>query len=200
MRRAALLALAIAALGAQAAAAKIGVGVGRETLTAPGDVLPGRSVRLRPDFFVVNTGDETTSYTFRTARLSQLTGSTLPSGWVSFAPQSKRLRPGEHAVVTVVVHVPRDAHSGTYVSDAVASGLAARTRGSVGIGAAAATSMTLRIAGRRSGALSAVGWPWPLWTDATAGCVALLALSLGGWRRLGLRVVVERPPRPGASA
>lgn len=199
MRRVVLLALAVAAIGAASAAAKVGVGVGRETLTASGSAVPGHSYRLRPDFYVVNTGDEATSYSFRVDRLSQLTGTTLPSAWVSFAPRSRRLRPGEHTIVTVVVRVPRDAPAGTYVSDAIAGGVAVRTGGSVGVGAAAATPIELRVAGHRSAFLAAIGWPWPLWGDLAAGAVALLLLSLAGWRRLGLRVVVERPARPGAS-
>lgn len=168
-------------------------------MTATADLVPGRSYHLRPEFYVVNTGDETTTYSFRLDRLSALTGTTLPPDWVSFAPRGKQLGPGKHAVVDVTVRVPRDARPGTYVSDAVASGSAKRPGGSVGIGAAAATPIELHVAGHSSAFLTAIGWPWPLWGDLAAGAVALLLLSLGGWRRLGLRVVVERPARPGAS-
>lgn len=177
------------------ALANVGVGVGTIPLTAGETLAPGHTYRLRPDFHLVNTGDTATVYTLRVERLSRQPGSTLAPSWVSFGATSRRLAPGRDARVPVFVHLPRDAASGSYASDVVASGALARKGATgVGVGAAAATPIRVSVGHVHRTFAAALGWPWPWWAElAAAGALVLLTLGAAA-RRLGLRVVVERGP------
>jgi hypothetical protein len=196
------LAAALAAVLPSSARAAIGVGVGTVPLTAAGPVVAGRTYHLRPSFYVANTGDRRTTYSFRVERLSHGNGATLDPSWVSFSPRTRTLAPGRHASITVSVRVPRTAGAGAYVSDIVATGSEPlRNSGAaVAVGAAAATPLEVDVNGRRGALAAALDWPWPGWGDGVvAGAFALLVLG-AVWRRLGLRIVVERPRRRGHSA
>lgn len=180
-------------LAAAPALAGVGVGVGRVPLTMETSVTAGRSYRLRPDFSVVNTGDRRTTYTLRVERLSEQDGSTLPTSWVALRRRRVLLGPGRQARIAVRVHVPRGAKSGTYVSDVVASGASGRG-GSVSVGAAAVTPMSVTVAGRPGGLAAALGWPWSRSVEAAVGASAALLALWAVWRLLGFRLVVERHP------
>lgn len=190
------LALAAAILLPASALATVGVGVGTVPLTVAERVVPGHTYRVRPDFYLVNTGDHTTTYTLRVERLSAQDGSTLLPSWVALAPITRRLAPGEHALVHVLLHLPRGVGGGSYASDIVASGAAGAGRNGVAVGAAAATPIRITVGGTRG----SLGWPWPLWVNLVAGGALVLLTLAAVARRVGLRVVVERPAHRGPTA
>jgi hypothetical protein len=189
--------IALASTGAPAALGAVGVGVGTTAVTAPAALQPGHEYRLHPDFYVTNTGDQTTTYSIRVERLSRDAGAAPAPGWISLGRTRLRLRPGEHARTAVFVRLPKRILPGVYATDLVASGsLAAGGSRTVSIGAAAATQVRFTIAGRRSGLAAAIGWPWSDQADALTVCVGMFLLAAGFWRRLGLRLVVERSGKP----
>jgi hypothetical protein len=195
---AAALSLAVS-FGATAAQASIGVGVGTPPLTLPASIAPGTSAKLRPNLYVVNTGTVAATYTFKVERISQGTGTSVPSTWVLFSPAQVVLDPQAHASVTVTVHVPAGAAAGGYFSDVVATASASGpSSGSVAVGAAAAALLRFDVSAPSRSLLSTIGWPWPGPVDAAAVAGLVLLVLFVAWRRLGLRLSLQRSPRESA--
>jgi hypothetical protein len=180
-------ALSVVASFPAASEASIGVGVQAGPVLL-GDVAhPGGSYAL-PPVYVVNTGTEPEQVTVRIDRLSPGTGRVVPPSWIHAGP-GVQLAPHQAARISLQLVVPGGARSGNYLSDVVASGSVQISAGQANLGVAAATKLQFRV---EPGAAQGL-WPTvPAGAGWGAVAVLLLAVTILGLRRAGLRIRVER--------
>jgi hypothetical protein len=170
------------------ASASIGVGVQADPVSLGQAAHPGATYAL-PSLYVVNTGTQTESMSARVERLSAGAGQAIPASWVHITSLSGQLRPGQAAQMSLELVTPSDARLGSYESDIVVSGSTAPVSAGINLGAAAATKLEFRI----TPAPGARSWlSLPVWKWWVIGGLALLALTILGWRRSGFRIRVER--------
>jgi len=178
--------LALAALSLPSfAAATIGTGVGATPLRLIARAEPGRQYRL-PSLFVVNTGTQTSDYVVHVRHVDLKPGREVPASWVHVARTRLRLRAHKHALVGVVLSVPKSAANGDYRTDLVVGTSTRRPGSGAALGAAAADGLIFTVGGPTT-------YPWssPWFWVAVFGLVAALLLRTLV-RRLGIRVQLER--------
>jgi hypothetical protein len=169
----------------QTSDASVGVGVQVSPVRLGSMAHRGEKYSLSLD--VVNTGTEAEAVSMRVERLSRGPGRAVPPSWIQFAGTAVQIAPGKAARVSVELVVPGRAKPGEYLSDIVASGSAAGQAGTGHLGVAAATRLEFSVStAPAQGASSFPLWMW--W--ALAGL--LLAVTVFGVRRSGLRIRVER--------
>jgi hypothetical protein len=179
----------VALLGfAQPARASIGVGIQANPVTLAGAAHPGASYLL-PSVYVVNTGTQAESMTTRIERLATGPGQTIPASWIHITSLGRQLQPRQSALISLELVTPSDAKPGHYVSDIVVTGSAGPASAGINFGAAAATDLTFRIT---PGPATGSWFSFPAWKWLLIGGLVLLAVIIGGWRRAGLRIRVER--------
>jgi uncharacterized membrane protein len=179
-------ALAAPASFAQTADASIGVGVQASPVRLGSMAHRGERYALPLD--VVNTGTEAEAVSMRVERLSRGPGRAVPPSWIQFAGPAVQLAPGKAARVSLELVVPGRAKPGEYLSDIVVSSSAAGQAGTGNLGVAAATKLEFSVSSAPAqGASSFPAWMW--W--AITGLLLLLALTVFGARRSGLRIRVE---------
>jgi hypothetical protein len=183
----ALLGLALLGL-AQPASASIGVGVQANPVSLDGMAHPGASYVL-PSLYVVNTGTQAESMTARVERLSAGPGQTIPASWIHITSLAGQLLPKQSAQIPLELVTPSDAKPGNYVSDIVVTGSVGPASAGINFGAAAATDLKFTIT---PGPATGSWLSFPTWKWLVICALALLAVIIGGWRRAGLRIRVER--------
>ena len=182
-------ALLLLLLGPAAPArASVGVGVGAVPLRLAAPARPGGDYRL-PPLYVVNTGTRAGDYRVRVQPLGHPPGRAVPAAWVHLGRTRLRLRPHHHALVPVILAVPKSAAGGAYRTDLVASTVMPRPGHGAALGAAAADrlSFTVDSPGR--------GLRWPPWLGYLLLTLAGAGLVVLATRRLGLRIQIERRSR-----
>jgi hypothetical protein len=166
------------------AAASLGTGVGASPIMLAQAAIPGHAYKL-PGLYVLNTGTVRSRYHVRVQRLSPGNARTLPATWVTLQQNDFVLRPHHSATVPFTITIPKNAASGKYLSDLVASTSSARRAGGTALGAAAATKIGLSV-GATPGSI-----PWGTIGLLLLGAIALTGATYG-LRRSGLHVRLER--------
>jgi hypothetical protein len=121
-------------LGISIAFAQTGVGVGLGKVSISEPLAPGGIYRL-PDLPVVNTGKVPGEY-----HVTATDSKNVSSTWLSFAPQSFRLEPGQSQLVRTTLTLPLTAPDGDYLVYLEASPVQNPQKG-VAIGPAVATKL-----------------------------------------------------------
>jgi hypothetical protein len=169
----------------QTSDASVGVGVQASPVRLGGMAHRGDRFALPLD--VVNTGTEAEAVSMRVERLSPGPGWAVPPSWIQFPGSAVQIAPGKAARVFLELVIPAGARPGEYLSDIVVSGSAPGQAGTGNFGVAAATKLEFSVSSAPAqGASSFPVWMW--W--AIAGL--LLAVTVFGVRRSGLRIRVER--------
>ena len=170
----------------QTSDASVGVGVQASPVRLGGMAHRGDRFALPLD--VVNTGTEAEAVSMRVERLSPGPGWAVPPSWIQFPGSAVQIAPGKAARVSLELVIPAGARPGEYLSDIVVSGSATGQAGTGNFGVAAATKLEFSVSSAPAqGASSFPVWMW--W--AIAGLL-LLAVTVFGVRRSGLRIRVER--------
>lgn len=179
----------VALLGlAQPASASIGVGIQANPVVLGRAAHPGASYLL-PSVYVVNTGSQAESMTARVERLAAGPGQTIPPSWIHITSLGEQLAPRQSAQISLELVTPSDAKPGNYVSDIVVTGSAGPASAGINFGAAAATDLKFTV----TPGPAARSWlSFPAWKWLVICGLVLLAVIIGGWRRAGLRIRVER--------
>jgi hypothetical protein len=185
----------VALLGfAPPASASIGVGIQANPVTLTGAAHPGASYLL-PSVYVVNTGSQAESMTARIDRLAAGPGQTVPASWIHITSLGRQLLPKQSTLISLELVTPSDAKPGRYVSDVVVTGSAGPPSAGINFGAAAATDLTFTIT---PGPAAGSWFSFPAWKWLVIGGLALCAAVIGGWRRAGFRIRVERRSTAGS--
>jgi len=180
--------VALVALASFTQTSDASVGVGVQVSPVRLGSMAHRGERYGLSVDVVNTGTEAEAVSMRVERLSRGSGRAVPPSWIQFAGAAVQIAPGKAARVSLELVVPGRAKPGEYLSDIVASGSAAGQAGADNLGVAAATKLEFSVSSAPAqGASSFPVWMW--W--AITGLL-LLAVTVFGVRRSGLRIRVER--------
>ena len=170
----------------QTSDASVGVGVQVSPVRLGSMAHRGQGYALSLD--VVNTGTEAEAVSMRVERLSQGPGRAVPPPWIQFPGSAVQIAPGKAARVSLELVIPGRAKPGQYLSDIVASGSATGQAGTGNFGVAAATKLEFSVSS--APAQGGSSFPAGMWW-AIAGLL-LLAVTVFGVRRSGLRIRVER--------
>lgn len=170
----------------QTSDASVGVGVQVSPVRLGSMAHRGQGYALSLD--VVNTGTEAEAVSMRVERLSQGPGRAVPPSWIQFPGSAVQIAPGKAARVSLELVIPGRAKPGQYLSDIVASGSATGQAGTGNFGVAAATKLEFSVSS--APAQGGSSFPAGMWW-AIAGLL-LLAVTVFGVRRSGLRIRVER--------
>jgi hypothetical protein len=187
------LALTAVLLGvwAPAANASVGVGIQANPVRLSGSAHPGGSYPL-PPVYVQNTGSQAETLSVRVERLQATPAgtNTVPQSWIQSSwTQGSSIPAGQSASIPLELVPPADAKPGSYSSDVVVTGSTLAASGDVRFGAAAATGLEFQLT-----PAPPTGLPtWKLWT-----IIALIVIGAAtfAYKRLGLRVRVERQGGP----
>jgi hypothetical protein len=180
--------VALVALAGFAQTSDASVGVGVQASPVHLGSMAHRGERYALSLDVVNTGTEAEAVGMRVERISRGPGRAVPPSWVQFAGPAVQIAPGKATRVSLELVVPGQAKPGEYLSDIVVSGSAAGQAGTEHLGVAAATKLEFSVSSAPApGGSSVPSWMW--W--AIAGLL-VLAVTVFGVRRSGLRIRVER--------
>jgi hypothetical protein len=170
----------------QTSDASVGVGVQASPVRLGSMAHRGQRYALSLD--VVNTGTDAEAVGMRVERISRGPGRAVPPSWIQFAGPALQIAPGKAARVSLELVVPGQARPGKYLSDIVVSGSAAGQAGTEHLGVAAATKLEFGV----SSAPAQGGSSFPVWMWWAITGLLLLAVTVFGVRRSGLRIRVER--------
>lgn len=170
----------------QTSDASVGVGVQASPVRLGSMAHRGQRYALSLD--VVNTGTDAEAVGMRVERISRGPGRAVPPSWIQFAGPAVQIAPGKAARVSLELVVPGQAKPGEYLSDIVVSGSAAGQAGTEHLGVAAATKLEFGV----SSAPAQGGSSFPVWMWWAITGLLLLAVTVFGVRRSGLRIRVER--------
>lgn len=123
----------------------MGVGVGVGKIQVDQQLRPGMIYQL-PIITVLNTGDESSSYSVRITHRSNQEQLVPPAEWFSFSPQTFRLEPGEVQSVQATLSIPLKAEPGNYFNFLEGFPVIENNSGATNIGIAAATKLYFTIA------------------------------------------------------
>ena len=133
--------------------------------------------------------------TARIDRLAAGPGQTVPASWIHITSLGRQLLPKQSTLISLELVTPSDAKPGRYVSDVVVTGSAGPPSAGINFGAAAATDLTFTIT---PGPAAGSWFSFPAWKWLVIGGLALCAAVIGGWRRAGFRIRVERRSTAGS--
>src|SRR3989344_955175 len=125
--------------------AKIGVGVGTGSIKIDSPLKAGKEYAL-PAFVVLNTGDEFSEYSVRTAHRENQKEMKPDEKWFRFDPSSFNLEPGESQLVHVFLDLPvTDVLPGDYFTFLQARPVVTTKVGAASVGVAAASQLRFTI-------------------------------------------------------
>jgi len=168
-------------------AGSIGVGIQAEPITLATTAQSGHVYHF-PTFYVINNGKQPITARFNIEPLNKGAQHVLPAAWISFPTPAVPLQPGESAHVPLILHVPVDAATGTYLSDVVvhAQSLGASSGVGAQVSAAAAAKVAFTVSTKDPPSKGGV----PKWVLPAAIALAVLLLVLLIWRS-GLRITIQ---------
>jgi hypothetical protein len=168
-------------------AGSIGVGIQVEPIMLATTSQPGHAYHF-PTFYVINNGKQPITARFSIEALNKGAQHVAPTAWLSFPSPAVPLQPGNSAHVPLVLHVPVDAATGTYLSDVVVHAQSPGASSGVGaqVSAAAATKVAFTVSTKASSSKGGV----PRWVLPPAIAFAVLLWSLLIWRS-GLRITIK---------
>lgn len=173
---------------------QIGVGVSLGRIVVDDPLRPGGIYRL-PSVAVINTGEERSTYEMALTYHQGQKQRRPPREWVSFAPKSFTLEPGESQLVSITLSIPANAWPGEYFAYLEAGVVA--EQGGFAVGVAAATKLYFSVqAATRLAALSArvsslveINAPY---SYIIPGVAAFVGLVVAFWRYSPVRLKIER--------
>ncbi len=173
------------------ASANVGVGITAATITLAKPVAAGTTAKA-PGVYVVNTGTQGGVVHLKVSDMEHTKHHVVPASWVRFDPSSVNLDPKKGTVVPFTVSVPKEAATGAYQSDLVATATSAGQATGTGtqVGAAAATRLTFTVVPAPASSDPHI----PTWVWIALGAVVLIGLVVWAVRASGVRLHVERTP------
>jgi hypothetical protein len=177
------------------AAASVGVGIQANPVQLTGTAHPGGSYSL-PPLYVKNTGSQPESLSLEVERLTtpaDRAASSVPSSWIQSSWSDNSTVPaGQSADIPLELVTPANAKPGSYASDIVVTGSTMPVTGSLRFGAAAATGLDFQITPAPPGGLMT----WKVWTLVALIVIGAAVLTTRAYKRLGIRVRIERDYGP----
>jgi P pilus assembly chaperone PapD len=127
------------------AEAAVGVGVGTGKIQVDEPLTPG-AVNTLPAVTVINTGDETSSYTMSIDYHENQEEMRPPAEWFVIQPDTFSLEPGKTKQVSVQLDIPVKTQPGDYFAFLEARPVNTSESGGTNIGIAAATKLNFSVA------------------------------------------------------
>lgn len=174
MRALAVLIFLTAAVSALPAAANQGVSVNLGSIRIDEPLARGHDYRL-PEMVVSNPGTSTSTYVMEVRAVKDQANLPLEEDWFSMNPERFQLDAGASRAVSIALHVPEDAPTGTY-GGLVAASIVPATQGA-SVGAAAAAKLTFEVA-RPASILSPLASWLEVNTFVLYGLAAVAAASI----------------------